>query len=97
MSTVKQNTTIAFKVLQCNEKETKPGNYITKIHREVTVETPFGIKKANETYYIAGTKAIDKDTMIPHSHIFPLMRIEEHPAINPATGEEFMAKWLHVA
>lgn len=97
MSTVKSNTAVAFKVIQCNQKESKPGNYITKIHREIVVETPFGTKKANETYYIAGTKEIAKDTLIPHSAIFPLMRVEEHPAVNPGTGEEFMAKWLHVA
>ena len=96
MSTIKENSTVAFKVLQCNEKGTKLGNFITKIHRELTVETPFGVKKANETYYIAGTKAIPVDTLIPHSAIFPLMRVEEHLMVNPSTGEEFMGKWLHV-
>lgn len=94
---IKQNTSIAFKVLQCNEKQTKPGEYITKIFREIAVNTPFGVKKAKETYYIAGTTAVKVDTMISYGDIFPLMKVEEHPMINPDTGEEFMAKWLHVA
>lgn len=92
---VKNNTTIAYKVLQC--KQSEKGNFITKIQRKITVSTPFGDKQVSETYYISGTKEIAVDTMIPHSAIFPLMRVEEHPMVNPSSGEEFMGKWLHAA
>lgn len=88
---------IAFKVIQSNEKETKPGNFITKINRTITVSTPFGDKTKSETYYIAGTKQIKEGTMISHDSIFPAMSVKEYPMINPNTGEEFMGKWLHLS
>ena len=92
---VKQNTTIAFKVLQCNK--TEKGNYITKLNRKITAETPFGTKEVSETYYVSGTKEMPKDSLIAHNTIFPLMRIKEHQMVNPDSGEAFMGKWLHVA
>jgi hypothetical protein len=88
---------IAFKVVQSNEKSTKPGEFITKINRKITVDTPFGVKEKSETYYIAGNKQVKEGTMIPENSIFPMMRVQEYPMINPDSGEEFMGKWLHVA
>lgn len=88
---------IAFKVVQCNQKETKPGEFITKINREIKVNTPFGEKKKSETYYIAGNKEVKIGTMIKEEDIFPMMRVQEYPMLNPDSGEEFMGKWLHVA
>ena len=91
----KLNTIVAFKVLQ--SKKSEKGNFITKLQRKLTVATPFGDKEVSETYYVSGTKEIAVDSLIPHSAIFPLMRVEEHPMVNPNTGEEFMGKWLHAA
>lgn len=88
---------IAFKVVQSNEKSTKPGEFITKINRKIVVATPFGDKSKSETYYIAGNKHIKEGTMINEGDIFPAMRVQEYPMVNPDSGETFMGKWLHVA
>lgn len=88
---------LPFTVVKSTEKETKPGNFITKINRTITVETPFGSKTKSETYYIAGTKSIKEGTVIAYDSIFPAMVVAEYPMVNPSTGEEFMGKWLHLA
>lgn len=86
-----------FVVVQCNEKSTKPGNFITKLQRETVVKDEFfGEKKKTETLYIAGTKAVELKTEIPAKHIEEHYRIQEYPMLNPDTNEEFMGKWLHL-
>lgn len=88
---------IAFKVVQSNEKNTKKGEFITKLQRETVIKDEFfGEKKKTETLYIAGTKQVELGTMIPAKHIEENYRVQEYPMLNPESGEEFMGKWLHV-
>ena len=86
-----------FKVIQSNPSN-GGSTFVTKLQRETIVaDAIFGDKVKKETYYISGTKQLAKDTEITPAQLFPKYKVVEHPAINPSTNEEFMAKWLHVA
>lgn len=87
----------AFKVISSN-KGTKNGNFVTKLQRETVVaDMIFGDKTKKETYYISGSKQVDVGSQVFEAQLFPKFKIEQHPMINPETGEEFMGKWLHLA
>lgn len=82
-----------FKVIQSNPNA--KGGFVTKIQRETIVaDAIFGDKVKKETYYISGTKQVPVDTEVPASHIAQY-RVEQHPGVNPSTGEEIMLNWLH--
>ena len=88
-----QNTN--FKVLQSNPNQS--GGFVTKLQRTTFDDDPiFGQKKKTETYYISGSKEVEKDTEIPATAIFPKYRVEEREGVNPGTGESIMMKWLHL-
>lgn len=85
-----------FIVLQSNPNST--GGFVTKLQREIAVsDEVFGDKNKRETYYISGTKQLEKGVQIDEKHLFPKYKAVEHPMVNPITGEEFMGKWLHLA
>jgi hypothetical protein len=82
-----------LKVIQCNEKETEPGNFIVKLQTKELVETFFGTKEKSLTYYVKSSVAFDVNSTLE----VPMeqFRVQEHEMLNPATGDKFMGKWLH--
>ncbi len=83
-----------MKVIQSNEKETEPGQFITKVQDAQIIEDPMlGKKEVKATYYFKGTvqHEVGKELSIELSRY----RIAEHEMMNPATQEKFQAKWLH--
>lgn len=86
-----------FKVIQSNPSN-EGKTFVTKLQRETIVpDALFGDKVKKETYYISGTKQLAVGIEVTPAQLFPKYKVVEHPAINPSNGEEFMAKWLHVA
>lgn len=84
-----------FKVISSNPNS--KGGFVTKMQSEQVIsDSIFGDKTKKETYYISGSKQIAVDTEIAASHLFPKYKVQEHPMINPESGETFMGKWLHL-
>lgn len=85
-----------FIVLSSNP--TNKDTFVTKLqHEEIINDEIFGEKRKKTTYYISGTNQIDIGKKIPESYLFPKYKVEEHPMVNPQTGESFKGKWLHLA
>jgi len=73
------------------------GGFVTKMSGEVSVKDPiFGDKKTKVTFYISAPNQIKEGTEIAYGNIFPMYKVAEHQMINPATGEAFDGKWLHL-
>ena len=83
----------SFKIIQSNPNS--KGGFVTKLQNRITVVTPFGDKTKSETYYVSGSKQMAPDADI--SIDMSMFKVGEHEMSNPATGEIFMAKWLHLA
>lgn len=85
-----------FTVISSNPNS-KQG-FVTKLQNETVItDSIFGDKTKKETYYISGSKQLTEGMKINDSSLFPKFRVEEHPMVNPVTGEEFKAKWLHLS
>ena len=72
------------------------GGFVTKIQSEIEVNTPFGVKLKKETYYVSGSNQLTVDEPVPNFNL-NMFSIAEYDMTNPATGEVFKAKWLHLA
>lgn len=84
-----------FIVIQSN-----PSNggktFVTKLQREIIVEDKiFGTKVKKETYYISGSKQLEKGMEVPAQHIEDNFHVVERPFENP-DGEVVQLKWLHL-
>ena len=83
-----------FKIVQIGDV-TSNDNNIVKMQHKVETDTPLGVVRKSETYYMAvkaGTVAVavGDDVDIDPSQY----RVTERPFTHPETGEEIMLKWL---
>lgn len=74
---------------------TSNGNEIVKLQHRVEIETPLGVSRQSETYYMAvkaGTVKVKVDDKVDLN--ISDFRVTERPFTLPDTGEEVMLKWL---
>ncbi len=84
-----------FEVISSNPNS--KGGFVSKLASKSTVEHPiFGAKQKSLTYYISASKQLKIGSKVKESDL-SMFIIKEHEMINPATGETFMGKWLHLA
>ena len=88
------NLHMDFTIVQIGDV-TSNGNNIVKMQHRVEKDTPLGVMRQSETYYIAvkngsvRVKVGDSVTINPSDY-----RITERPFVHPESGEEIMLKWL---
>ena len=73
------------------------GGFVTKLSRTETVETEFGSKTKKETYYVSGSKQMEKGKSIAID--LDSWRIAEYPfelTEGENAGSVIMLKWLHL-
>ncbi len=86
-------TNVTFNVVSSNPNQ--KNGFVTKINRETSVATPFGVKTKKETYYVSGSTQLKPNEKVDVD--IDMFRIQEYGFVpDIQTGEVITLKWLHL-
>jgi hypothetical protein len=70
--------------------------FVVKMQRTLVLQSKlFGAKESKETSYISVPENVPVGTKIQVAELREF-QLQEHPMLNPATGEEFIGYWWHI-